>query len=127
MIQNIPAERVTPGVGHQVVNVHHPVTGEFVHSLRGHGTEVQIRARGELGFYHPVEDREHWIFLRAIITGEIPSTREDLLRHIDTHAPCQSDDDTLVLMRGLDMEVMTVLELAEYVWAAHLYEAHMGR
>lgn len=126
MTQNIPAERTVPGIGFQVVNVHDPRTadagtghpGEFVRQLRHRGTELQARAKAEQSFYHPAEDSEHWTFLRAIIIGEIPGTREDLLAHIAEHEPCAMDDD----LRS-EVDEMTDMQLAEFVWAAHLYAA----
>jgi hypothetical protein len=63
----IPAERIREGVAGQVVNVFHPETGEFVRSLRYRGTEEQARAYGEIGFWHPTQER--WHELRAIVLG----------------------------------------------------------
>ncbi|WP_066360224.1 hypothetical protein [Herbidospora mongoliensis] len=122
MTQNIPAERTVEGVGFQIVNVFHPVTGEHTRQLRHRGTVLQARAKAEQGFYHPVEDAEHWVFLRAIIIGEIPGTRAELLAHISSHAPCQMDDE----LAGALPET-TDMQLAEHVWAAHLDEAHNAK
>ncbi|MEU8362302.1 hypothetical protein AB0C27_40420 [Nonomuraea sp. NPDC048882] len=68
MASPIPAERVVPGVGRQIVNVFHPETGVFVRQARYRGTEAQARAYGEIGFWHPSDAR--WRELRAILYGE---------------------------------------------------------
>ena len=60
----IPAERIIPGVGRQVVNVFNP-DGSFNRQVRHYGTEEQARAYGEIGFHHPSQPR--WGELRAII------------------------------------------------------------
>ncbi|GAA0969665.1 hypothetical protein GCM10009555_017210 [Acrocarpospora macrocephala] len=63
----IPAERLTDGVGFQVVNVINPRTGELVRQLRHYGTVAQARAKAELGYVHDTDPR--WLELRAIVLG----------------------------------------------------------
>ncbi|GAA1015922.1 hypothetical protein Aple_010910 [Acrocarpospora pleiomorpha] len=61
----IPAERILPGIGRQIVNLHR--NGEFLRQVSYRGTVEQARAYAELFITHDTDPR--WAELRAIVLG----------------------------------------------------------
>lgn len=67
-LPEIPAERVSPGVAIQRVNIFRPGTGEFVRQVRYPGTEKQARAYGLLQLVHDTDPV--WPYLMRVLRGE---------------------------------------------------------
>lgn len=125
MNATVPAEHIVPGVGHQVINVRDPRTGEFKRQKHAYGAEAQVRALAEILFVRPDVDPDRWAFLRAVAIGRFPNgetfpiSRDGLIAHCGTCQHCQTDDG--------NWKSITTMEVAEFVWSSHLLAAAVQR